>query len=225
MKIDIIGHRGAAGLALENSSNAIKQALAVKTPMLEIDCRLTSDKKLVVNHDADLLRTAGDNRKISNHTYAELKDVKLNDGSSLLTLAQALKLIGTTPVMIELKNSGSEYELLNILEQFPSAQVSVASYKVNQLAVLRELSPTLSLYVLEHTKGVEITQLAKRLNLTGIALNFWVLNPHIYWLARRAGLEIYVYTINNHLLVWLFKALYPSVMICTDRPDKFIAKR
>lgn len=222
MKTVIIGHRGAAGMALENSSNAIKQALDLSVPMLEIDVRLTKDKKLIVNHDADLVRTASDPRKICDHTYDELKDVKLNDGSKILSLEQALKLIGSTHVMIELKDEASEYALLDVLDKFPNATVSIASFKISQLAVLRELSPTLPLFGLEHSEAIEIVEVAKRLKLSGIAISFWVLSPHIYWLARRNKLQIYTYTVNKRFLVWLFGILYPHAMICTDYPNWFI---
>lgn len=225
MKTVIIGHRGAAGIALENSSNAIKKAVDLGVPMIEIDVRLTSDKKLLVNHDADLLRTANDPRKLADHTFDELKNVKLNDGSTILTLEQALKLAGSTHVMIELKDETSEYALLDVLEKFPETKVSIASFKINQLAVLRELSPTMELFALEHSKAIEIVEVARRLKLSGIAISFWVLSPHIYWLARRHKLQIYTYTVNRRFVAWLFGILYPHAMICTDHPEWFMPQK
>ncbi len=42
----VIGHRGAAGLALENSEAAIKQALKHPVAGLEIDVRLSKDHQV-----------------------------------------------------------------------------------------------------------------------------------------------------------------------------------
>ena len=48
---DIIGHRGAAGLAPENTLAAFKRALNLGVDAIELDVLLTSDKELIVHHD------------------------------------------------------------------------------------------------------------------------------------------------------------------------------
>jgi glycerophosphoryl diester phosphodiesterase len=209
-------------MALENTENAIREALRLGVPMLEIDVRLTQDKKLVLSHDNDLYRTANDNRKISNHTYDDLKGVKHSNGSKLLTLDHALKIIGNCPIMIELKDSGSEHSLLETLDKFPKAQVSIASFKTRQLAILKEMRPELKLYALEQTKPIEIIQASRKLGLTGIGLNFWLLSPVVYWLARRSKLDIYVYTVNRPIFAKFLRLLYPKAHICTDNPHKML---
>lgn len=77
MKRKIIGHRGAAGLELENTATSIKRALALNVPTIEIDLRLTKDEKLVVCHDSDLARVANDPRKIRKLTLNQLKKFRL----------------------------------------------------------------------------------------------------------------------------------------------------
>src|SRR5688572_24217312 len=52
----IIGHRGAAGIALENTAESIKAALALPIDGMEIDVRRTKDGHLVVIHDEDTSR-------------------------------------------------------------------------------------------------------------------------------------------------------------------------
>ena len=49
--IDIIGHRGAAGLAPENTISAFKRACAIEVDAIELDVILTADSKIVVHHD------------------------------------------------------------------------------------------------------------------------------------------------------------------------------
>lgn len=49
--IGIIGHRGAAGLAPENTLSAFKRACAIGLDAVELDVILTADSKIVVHHD------------------------------------------------------------------------------------------------------------------------------------------------------------------------------
>ena len=53
-KIDIIGHRGAAGLAPENTLPAFKRACEIEVDAIELDVLLTADGKIVVHHDYSL---------------------------------------------------------------------------------------------------------------------------------------------------------------------------
>ncbi len=224
--MNIIGHRGAAGLALENTEAAFRQAQELNLSSIELDVRLTYDKKLVVCHDDDLKDMANDSRKISHHNWAELKDLELKDGSRLLLLEDVLKKIpNQTTVLVELKNKESEYALLSVLDKFPKQKVVVISFIWSQLVVLHELRPKLPIYLSEQTKALEALQFARRLKLNGLMLNFWIVNPVIYWLARRANLTICVYTVNNRFFAWFLNLLYPQIHICTDYPNKFIHQK
>ncbi|WP_372425735.1 glycerophosphodiester phosphodiesterase [Salinarimonas chemoclinalis] len=51
---DLQGHRGARGLAPENTLAAVDQALAIGVDTLELDLVVTADDVLVVNHDLAL---------------------------------------------------------------------------------------------------------------------------------------------------------------------------
>jgi glycerophosphoryl diester phosphodiesterase len=51
---DLQGHRGARGLAPENTLEAFKTALSIGVTTLELDLAMTSDGVLVVSHDSRL---------------------------------------------------------------------------------------------------------------------------------------------------------------------------
>ncbi len=53
-KFDIIGHRGAAGLAPENTLAAFKKACEIGVDAIELDVLLTADDNIVVHHDYTL---------------------------------------------------------------------------------------------------------------------------------------------------------------------------
>jgi glycerophosphoryl diester phosphodiesterase len=52
--VSIIGHRGAAGLAPENTLAAFKKACEIGVDAVELDVLLTADHKIVVHHDYTL---------------------------------------------------------------------------------------------------------------------------------------------------------------------------
>ena len=62
----VIAHRGASGHAPENTLAAFRLALDMGAPAIELDVHLTRDHRLVVAHDDDLKRCAGDNRRLKN---------------------------------------------------------------------------------------------------------------------------------------------------------------
>lgn len=50
--------------------------MAIGTEMLELDCHLTKDGKVVVSHDQNLLRSTGTDKNISELSYEDLPPLK-----------------------------------------------------------------------------------------------------------------------------------------------------
>jgi glycerophosphoryl diester phosphodiesterase len=219
----IIGHRGAASLALENTIESFTLAHDIGVDAIELDVRKTKDGKLVVCHDADLLRIANNPTKVSDVSLKELQKIVLVDGHSTIpTLEEAFKHIKTSAVMIELKASGCGRGLVKLLKKFQSNNVVVMSFDHNELSIFRKLSPTTPLYGLEQTRPFEIIDEISIRKFNGIGLNFWLLNPWTYFRARRRRLDLFVYTVNSRFLVNLIRFCYPGVKICTDYPQRFV---
>lgn len=69
----IIAHRGAAGLAPENTLYAFERMQNLGVDVIELDVRSTSDGTLIVLHDATVDRTTEATGRVADLTLAELK--------------------------------------------------------------------------------------------------------------------------------------------------------
>lgn len=213
----IIGHRGAAGLALENTLPAIKKGLSAGATIIEIDIRLTRDQQVVLCHDANLSRTYGVDLKINDHSLQELRA----QCPDLPTLAQALKLLTNKTAIIELKEFIEPELLFAITDKYPSVSIRFASFKHQALRAIKAHRPLSYCYVLEHHSPFEIVNTAHSLKADGIGLNYGIINLLTLLLARRKHLDIYVYTLNKLWIGRIIKFIYRNVDICTDYPDQF----
>jgi glycerophosphoryl diester phosphodiesterase len=74
---EIVGHRGASFDAPENSLASMKLAWVQKADGIETDISLSKDGKMVVMHDDNTKRTGGVDKKISESTWDELKDIDI----------------------------------------------------------------------------------------------------------------------------------------------------
>ncbi len=88
----IIGHRGAAATAPENTLEGFRAAAAAGVGWVEFDTRLSADHVPVVIHDATLARTAGVEARIDRTTAADIAG--LTRVHPTPTLAETMALLG-----------------------------------------------------------------------------------------------------------------------------------
>ena len=98
-------HRGLWSKRYPENSLAAFEIAARNGYGIELDVRLTKDKRVVVFHDDDLRRMCGVSRKVSELTLRELKTLRLrNTGLTIPTFEEALKQIhGRVPILVEIK--------------------------------------------------------------------------------------------------------------------------
>ena len=75
----LIGHRGARGLAPENTLQSVNKAIALNIKWVEIDVKISKDHTPFLLHDSNLERTTSGNGSPLNYKYSEL--YKLDAGS------------------------------------------------------------------------------------------------------------------------------------------------
>ncbi len=71
----LFAHRGASGLAPENTLVAFERARAAGLVYLEMDCHATADGEIVICHDPTLERTTNGRGLIREHRFAELEQL------------------------------------------------------------------------------------------------------------------------------------------------------
>lgn len=216
----VIGHRGAAGLALENTLESIKAAKEAGVDAIEFDVRLTADGHFVLCHDHDVSRVSEHGHAIKKVVAEHIGDIVLLNGEKLPTLPEALKAAGETPVVIEAKGAEWAEPLAALMKKRKITNASVISFNHSELGMFTKLLPGVPVFSIERTKPFDAVRVAKQNHFTGIDLNFWILNPLTYWMARREQLEIIVYTVNSPWIAAFLRVLFPRISITTDNPHQ-----
>jgi glycerophosphoryl diester phosphodiesterase len=96
-RVQVMAHRGAHGLAPENTAAAIEESIADSVDWVEVDVRLASDGRHVVIHDATLERTTDGSGRVADRSAASLKGLDAGlkfsrrfAGEKVPTLAEVL---------------------------------------------------------------------------------------------------------------------------------------
>lgn len=71
----VLGHRGAAGDAPENTLLSFERALELGADILETDVRATADEEPILMHDAVLDRITNGSGRVEERTLAEIKEL------------------------------------------------------------------------------------------------------------------------------------------------------
>ena len=106
----VIGHRGAAALAPENTLASIRAAAAAGARMVEVDAKLTADGVPILMHDDDLDHTTSGHGPVARRTAAEIARLDAGSwfaaafaGEPVPTLADALDLVGALGLALNLE--------------------------------------------------------------------------------------------------------------------------
>lgn len=126
----VIGHRGNAAHAPENTLASFEQAVALGADAIEFDVRITRDGIPVVIHDATLGRTTDRAEAVNAVTLAEVREANAGarfspDGGSTFpyrsrgvtipTVAEVVQRFPETPLLIEVKVPEAAEPLFDVL--------------------------------------------------------------------------------------------------------------
>lgn len=96
----VIGHRGAAAFAPENTLESIRTAAEIGVKWVELDVKLTKDSVPIIFHDDTLERTTNGYGNVADAKYEDIKDLEAGlwfsegfTGVVVPTLEEALEVI------------------------------------------------------------------------------------------------------------------------------------
>lgn len=223
--MQIIGHRGARGLAPMNTKASIKAALAAGVDWVEFDVRLTKDGTVVLAHDASTLRVSLRPRVIARTPYAKLRKARMYRKEPIASLTEAFTTVGAKAKMvIEIKSKGCAEAVVDHIERMVKAGANydrflVSSFRPERLREIHRLNDRVPIALLHGLHPLTFLKLrALRLSAVG----FWrrrVPKKAVHQ-AEVRGLAVYVYTVNSVRDAKRLEKLGVE-RIVTDRPDKF----
>lgn len=218
----ITGHRGARGLAPENTIAALKKGLEHHVDSLEFDLRVTKDGTVILHHDPFVTDPDGERHIIADSTYQELKSHK----KDLATFEEVLDTIGhPVPLYVEVKPDVPLKPIINIIKDrlakgWKPEYLRLGSFSQQTLLGLDKALPDIEKIVIEKWSGVRASRRARQLGTKSIVMNQRWLWWFFIWQVARGGYKLGTYTLNDPKKAarWKRWGLYEVV---TDYPDQF----
>jgi glycerophosphoryl diester phosphodiesterase len=200
----VIGHRGAAGYAPENTMASFERGLAMGVDAIELDVHPTSDGELVVIHDPTLDRTTDGHGLVTAHSLAQIQELDAGSWFDPAFAGQRVPIFrevmqwakGRTRVIIEIKQGPIFYP--NIEELLIAAldetgmrdQVLVISFDHISVHKLKQLAPDILTGVLYAGRCVNPVSLARDAQADALMPYWPLLTKDEVAAAHAAGLFI-----------------------------------
>jgi len=211
----IFGHRGSPSYITENTRASFDKAIEQGVDGLELDIRLSKDKKIVIFHDKDLQRLSNQNINISDLALQEIQNSSLKrtekqeKGEKIPQLESIAYLFNKTNVInIEIKTEGlfKGHAIISPLLQF------IDKHKANQKSIISSFNPIILWRIkLKKPKTIIGFLYNKKLIFHLFQNLIWMIwirpeNLHIHyslldsWIvkwAKKQGMRVNIYTVNN----------------------------
>jgi glycerophosphoryl diester phosphodiesterase len=204
----IVGHRGAAGEAPENTLESFQLAVEQGADMVELDLQLTADGTLVAFHDRDLHLLNQEAVPIESLSLDQLTDAvyldrrgKKRRGASIPTLATTIQTLpAELPLNLELKRYGADRErFVSVLgrEITGREQLLLSSFDWELLALVRQRLPDRPVAPIADSGTDALLEASQELEAFSIHSEWRIASHHLVHQARAAGRSTLVYTINK----------------------------
>ena len=234
----VIGHRGAAGHAPENTIAAIEKAAQLGARWVEFDVKLTRDGALILFHDDTLERTTDGKGLVADMTLADIRGLDAGKwyqarfaGERVPTLMDALATLARLGLgaNVEIKpSSGREQETgaatAAVLKahwpgRLPAPVLS--SFRAEALAAAQAAAPEFPRAFLIGAVPDDWRAKAETLGATAIHCNHQFIDRPRILALQGAGYAVRCYTVNDpRVAAQLFSWGVDSVF--TDYPDRIL---
>ena len=196
MTPSIIAHRGASGVAVENSIEAFKQAAALGADGVELDVHPCGDGALIVHHDPELPGLG----PIGRLPLDQVRGHRLPNGEPPPTLAEALRALHGLDVWVEVKDLPDRHDatLLEALEAGPTpGRYAVHSFDHRIIARLRQHRPALALGVLQVSYPVRPLDAVAAAGANTLWQDWHLVDPALLHDAHQRGVTVIAWTVDD----------------------------
>jgi glycerophosphoryl diester phosphodiesterase len=210
----VIGHRGAAGAAPENTLAGIEKARELGATWIEFDVKLTKDGQPILFHDDRLERTTDGHGPVAAATLAEIRRLDAGGwfgagfrGEPVPTFGEALALCAelSLGINVEIKPcpgravETAEVTMATLCEVWPREMAAplVSSFAPACLRVARELAPEMPRGYLAGTLPRRWRELLAEYGCVAMHLNHRRIAPWQRTTILAAGIPLVLYTVND----------------------------
>ena len=234
----VMGHRGAAAHAPENTLASIRTAAEQGATWVEFDTMLTGDRRPVLHHDDSLQRTTGRAAAMADTPFAELRKLDAGRwfasefaGEAVPSLEQALELIWSLDLQanIEIKSTpGRDVETAEAALKIVAAHLPagrpppmISSFSRMSLAAARVLQPDWPRALIALRLPPDWQAALQALGCVSFHLHYRLIKPDLVTQVHDAGCRLAVYTVNDLRRARRLVKLGVDCLI-TDRPGKIL---
>lgn len=207
----VVAHKGASGLAPENTMAAFELALSTGADSIELDVQLSRDRVPVVIHDSDLGRTVRGEGLVSDLTAAELAVMDAGSwchprfaGQGVPMLQEVLEWAkGRIPLHIELKKTFSAAPdvvstVVDLVQRFDVVtQVEVFSFDYQCIQLVKEAYPVLMTGVCFKEGALDYVGLAHEFGIQVLHPEWQCVNKNMVGKAHEMGLYVIAWTVDD----------------------------
>ena len=230
-----IAHRGASGIAPENTLIAFKKAIEIGVDAVELDLHGTADGEVVVIHDASLDRTTNHHGPIN---QTSLETVKRADaggwfapefaGEPVPTLVESLECITEkTVALLEIKDPLiAEAVVAKVCATQTLNLIVIISFHTTVLETVRALEPRISTGWLigndnNHVPPEQLCQQLGKLGSSLLNVNHQLITAEFAYEVRRRGIALWCWTVDDVVRMREMKALGVQG-ITSNHPECFV---
>lgn len=225
--LTIIGHRGAAGLAFENTLASIRKAIDLGLSMIEFDVWKTTDNEIVVFHDSYLDRLTNGSGFIAEKSLPELQNLLLKNGATIPTLTEVLRLVKAYPVtiIVEVKAENAFSETFRILkEMLPFSRFILGSFYHRKVTELKQQNPELQTAIMLEGVLVDLDSYLQKINPDYVVASIDTQNEYLAETVKAQNRRLCFYTVNTEAEFQMALKHEPFGII-TNYPDRFLKKQ
>lgn len=206
-----IAHRGASGIAPENTLAAFDKAIEIGVDAVELDLHGTSDDEIVAIHDTSLDRTTDMCGLINQTTLADIKQADAGmwfhpqfKGETIPTLDEALNCIaGRAIAVLEIKDSSITQSVVQKIKKMSLLeQCVIITFNISDLYAVRAIEPCIPTgWLIGSNNGdTDSIQLCQKLCSLGSSLlnaNHLLITEEFAYEVRRRGISLWTWTVDD----------------------------